>query len=97
MRVLQGRDGGIGIFQLKTFADGDDFTCFGGRRWDEDLRRNIRTNSFVNRESSSLLIVTQVSKHSEVSERGLTTTPSAHEPTAADLVRMATPTCSDTK
>src|ERR1700719_1911333 len=41
MRVLQGRDGGIGIFQPKTFADGDNSTCFGGRRWDEDLRRNI--------------------------------------------------------
>jgi len=38
--VLQGRDGGIGVFQPKTWADGDNFTCFGGRRWGEYLRRN---------------------------------------------------------
>src|SRR6202166_4886714 len=56
-----------------------------------------RANSFANRESSSFLIITHVWKHNEVSESGLIATPSAGKPRAAGLVRMATPTCSDTK
>jgi hypothetical protein len=74
----QDRDGGIGVFQPKTWADGDDFTCFGGRRWDEYLRRNIRTYSSMSREVLSALMITHVAKHNDVSESGFTTTPSAY-------------------
>jgi hypothetical protein len=77
LRVGQGRDGGIGVFQSKTRAVGDNFTCFGGRRWDEYLRRNIRTYSSMSREVLSALRITHVVKHNDVSESGFTTTPSA--------------------
>ena len=30
--AVQGRDGAFALFQPKTRADCDDFTCFGGRR-----------------------------------------------------------------
>ena len=58
-------------------------------------RRNVR--AFANRESLSVLIITHDSKHNEVSESGLITTPSLLKPTAVGLVRMATPTCSATR
>lgn len=74
--VLQGRDGGIGVFQPKTWADGDNFTCFGGRRGDEYRRRNIRTYSSMSRELLSALRITHVLKHNDASESGFTTTPS---------------------
>jgi hypothetical protein len=73
----QGRDGGFALFQPKTRADGDNFTCFGGRRWGSYLRRNIRTYSFTSRASLSALMITHVSKRNDVSESGFTTTPSA--------------------
>lgn len=72
----QGRDGGIGVFQFKTWADGDNFTCFGGMRWEEYLRRNIRTYSSVSREVLSALRITHVLKHNDASESSFTTTPS---------------------
>jgi len=75
--ALQGRDRGIGVSQLKTRAGGDNSTCFGGRRRDEYLRRNIRTYSSMSREVLSALRITHVLKHSDVSESGFTTTPSA--------------------
>ena len=56
----------------------------------------VRTNSFVNRESSSALIITHVSKHNGGRESGFTTTPWAVT-SKVGFVRMATPTCSDTK
>jgi hypothetical protein len=74
--AVQGRDGGFGVFQPKTWADGDNFTCFGGRRWDEYRRRNIRTYSSTSREVLSALRITHVVKHNDVSESGFTTTPS---------------------
>jgi hypothetical protein len=55
----------------------DYFTCFGGRRWDEYLRRYIRTYSSMSREVLSALRITHVLKHNDVSESGFTTTPSA--------------------
>jgi hypothetical protein len=73
----QGREGGIGVFQLKTWADGDNFTCLNGRRWDEYLRRSMRTYSSTSREVLSSLRITHVLKHNDVSEGGFTTTPSA--------------------
>ena len=75
--LVQGRDGGIGVFQPKTWADGDNFTSFGGRRWDEYPRRNIRTYSSISREVLSALRITHVLKHNDISESGFTTTPSA--------------------
>ena len=77
--LVQRRDGGTGVFQPKTWADGDDFTCFGGRRWDEYPRRNIRTYSSMSREVLSALMITHVAKHNDVSESGFTTTPSAYK------------------
>lgn len=39
----QGREGRFGVFQPKTWADGDNFTCFGGRRLCEGIiRRRAR-------------------------------------------------------
>jgi hypothetical protein len=69
--------GGIGVFHSKTRADGDNSTCFGGRRWDEYRRRNIRTYSSMSREVLSALRITHVLKHNDASEGGFTTTPSA--------------------
>lgn len=74
--AVQGRDGGIGVFQPKTWADGDSFTCFGGRRWGAYLRRNIRTYSSTSREVLSALRITHVLKHNDASERSFTTRPS---------------------
>src|ERR1700693_5982676 len=85
--------GGIAACNLTTQADSDNSICFGGRLWGSYLRRKDRANSFANRESSSVLIITHASKHNEVSESGLITTPSLLKPTAVGLVRMATPTC----
>src|SRR5208337_1684002 len=85
------------VFKLTTQADSHNSICFGGRRWGAYLRRNDRANSFVNRESSSALIIRHVWKHKEVSESGFTITPSVRTARAVGLVRMATPTCSDTK
>src|ERR1700678_21588 len=76
-RAVQGRDSGVALFQPKTGADGDNFACFGGRRWGANLRRDTRTYSFTSRESLSALMITHVSKHNDVSETGFTTTPSA--------------------
>jgi hypothetical protein len=73
----QGRDGGIGVFQSKNWADGDNFICFGGRRRGEYLRRNMRTYSSTTLEVLSALKITHVAKHNDVSESGFTTTPSA--------------------
>jgi hypothetical protein len=73
----QGREGGIGAFQLKTWAGGDKFTCFGSSRWDEYLRRNMRTYSSTSREVLSALRITHVLKHNDASESGFRTTPSA--------------------
>jgi hypothetical protein len=80
-----------------TQADSPNSNCFGGVRRGSYRRRKDRANSFANRESSSALIITHVWKHNEVSESGFTTTPSARMPTVIGLVRIATPTCSDTK
>ena len=66
----QGRDGGIGVFQSKTRADGDNSTCLGGRRWDEYRRRNIRTYSSMSRDVLSALRITHVLKHNDASESG---------------------------
>src|SRR5208282_1741421 len=93
----QPRVGGFAFFMVTTRADRGDPIGFGGRRFSAYLRRKDRTNSFVNRESSSFLIITHVWKHNEASESGLTTTPSARKPRAVGFVRMATPTCSDTR
>jgi hypothetical protein len=41
----QWSDGPIAFFKLATRGDIDNFTCFGGKRWDEYLRRNMRTYS----------------------------------------------------
>ena len=82
---------------LTTQADSDNSICFGGGRWGVHLRKKARANSFANRESSLVLRITHVSKHSEVSESGFTTTPSTVPPTVGGFVRRATPTCSDTK
>jgi hypothetical protein len=73
--AVQGRDGGIALFQPNTRADEDNFTCFGGRRWGAYLRRNIRTYSSMSREVLSALRITHVLKHNDASERGFTTTP----------------------
>jgi hypothetical protein len=75
--AVQGRDGGIGFFQPKTRAGGDNFTWFGGRRWGSYLRRNIRTYSSTSREVLSALRITHVLKHNDVSDSSFTTTPSA--------------------
>ena len=88
---------GIAFFMLTTREDGADSIGFGGRRWQGYRRRKDRVNSFANRESSSFLIITHVWKHSDSSERGFTTTPSARQPIAVGLVRMATPMRSETK
>jgi hypothetical protein len=61
-----------GVFRLKTWADGDNFTCLGGRRWDEYLRRNMRTYSSMSREVLSALRMTHVLKPNEALERGFT-------------------------
>src|SRR5712692_1355441 len=83
--------------QIATGIDGNNASpSWRGRRCGSYRRRKDRVNSFANRESSSVLIITHVSKHNEASESGFTTTPWALTPTAG-LVRMATPTCSDTK
>ena len=74
------RGDGVAVFKLTTQADSDNSICFGGRRWGAYLRRKDRANSFANRESSSVLIITHVWKHNEVSESGFTTTPSALKP-----------------
>jgi len=42
----------------KTRPDDDNLTCFGGRRWDEYLRRNMRTYSSTSREVLSALRIT---------------------------------------
>ena len=49
--AVQGRDRGIGVSQSKIWGDDGNFTCFGGRRWDEYRRRNIRTYSSTSREA----------------------------------------------
>ena len=95
--AVNGDAGPIAFFMPTTRADSDNSIGFGGMRWGAYLRRKDRANSFANRESSSFLIITHVWKHNEVSESGFTTTPSARKPRAVGLVRMATPTCSDTK
>src|SRR5713101_4953580 len=88
----------IAVSSMSSYeADSHNSICFGGGRWGAYLRRKDRANSFANRESSSVLIITHVWKHNEVSESGFTTTPSARKPRAAGWVRMATPTCSDTR
>ena len=48
------------IFKLTTQADNNKSICFGDMIWGSYLRRKERTNSFANRESSSLLIITHV-------------------------------------
>jgi hypothetical protein len=70
--------GSATAIQEKTSqADNDSSNCFGGIHLRVHLRRNNRTNSFARRDSSSALMMTQVSKHKDVSQSGLTTTPSA--------------------
>ena len=49
--------------------------------WGSYLRRKDRANSFANRESLSLLMITHVLKHNDASESGFTTTPWALTPT----------------
>jgi len=71
------RSGCLWMVLPSTQADSHNSICFGGRSWGAYLRRKDRANSFANRESSSVLIITHVSKHNEVSESGFTTTPSA--------------------
>jgi len=63
------------LFKLATQAESDNSICFGGRRWGSHLRRKDRANSFANRESLSLRIITHVFRHNEASESGCTTTP----------------------
>ena len=55
----------------------DNFTWFGGSRWEEYRRRNMRTYSSTSREVLSALRITHVLKHNDGSESGFTTTPSA--------------------
>ena len=69
--MLQVRDGGIGVFKPKTHAVIDDFTCFGGSRWEEYRRRNMRTYSSTSREVLAALRITHVLKHNDGSESGL--------------------------
>src|SRR6266849_9932897 len=80
-------------FKTRTQAESQNSICFGGMRWGAYLRRKERPNSFANRESSSDLIIKQVSKDNDGSDSGLITTPSALRPTEAGLVMIATPTC----
>ncbi len=70
------------VFKTKTQADNHNSICFGGRRWGAHLRRNERVNSFANRESLSVLIITHVSKRNDMSEIGFTTIPLALKPAA---------------
>jgi hypothetical protein len=66
-----------GVTRLATQAVRDSSICLDARhRW-AYWRRKDRANSFANFESSSDLRITQVSKHKEVSDSGLTTIPSA--------------------
>src|ERR1019366_7356523 len=81
---------------LTTQAESHNSICFGWRRWGAYLRRNDRTNSLTKRDSSPALMITDVSNHNDVSEGGLSTTPSAWRVRAVGFVRIATPTCSDT-
>ena len=75
--AVQGRDGGICVFQSKTRAVGDDSVGLGGRRGGPYFLRNARTYSLTGREPLSVLMITHVSKHNDASESGFTTTPSA--------------------
>lgn len=68
---------GVAVFKATTQAESHNSICLGGKRWGAYLRRKERANSFASRESSSVLIITHVWKHNEVSEIGFTTTPSA--------------------
>src|ERR1019366_9160215 len=65
------------VVKGKNHADSHNSICFGSRRWGAYLRRNDRTNSLTKRDSSPALMITDVSNHNDVSESGLTTTPSA--------------------
>ena len=58
-----------------TQEDSDNSICFGKKRWGAYFRRNDRANSFANRELSSVLMITHVGKHNELSESGFATTP----------------------
>lgn len=60
-----------------SYADSGKSICRLDPSFRTYLRRKDRANSFANRESSSVLIITHVSKHNEASESGFTTTPSA--------------------
>src|ERR1035437_7304861 len=72
------RGGGpIAFLKLTTPVDSDNSVRFGDRRWDEYLRRNIRTYSSTSRDVLSALKITHVLKHNDVSDSGFTTTPSA--------------------
>src|SRR5262249_25052579 len=73
------------------------FICFGLSGRSMYLLRKERANSFTTRELSSALITKQVSNHNEGSESSFTTTPLARQSRAVGFVRMATPTCSDTR
>jgi hypothetical protein len=46
----QWRDGPIAFFKLTTRTGTGNSVRFGGKRWDEYLRRNIRTYSSMSRE-----------------------------------------------
>jgi len=75
--LFKGAMAGFGVFQSKTRAVGDNFTCLVGRRWGEYLRRNMRTYSLTSRDTLLVLMITHVSKQNDASEGGVTTTPSA--------------------
>jgi hypothetical protein len=74
-------------------ADSQKSICLGGVRRGVYLRRNDRPNSFANFESSSVLIIKQVSKDNDGFDSGLIATPSVLRPNEAGLVTIATPTC----
>jgi hypothetical protein len=58
------------LFKL-TRTGIDNSVRFGGKRWDEYLRRNIRTYSSMSREVLSALRIMHVLKHNDASESGL--------------------------
>ena len=61
----------IAFFKLTTRTGTDNSVRFGVKRWDEYLRRNIRTYSSISREVLSALRIMHVLKHNDVSESRL--------------------------
>src|SRR5579862_935325 len=71
-----------------TWADGDNSTCLGGKRWDEYRGGTLRTYSSMSWELSSAVRITHVLKHNDGSENGSTTKMSGSKRTVSEPFRF---------